>query len=55
MGKRISSQTRKELLDAVRRRYRERFPDGQLRTLQRRVKQWRTIMARELVYACIEK
>jgi hypothetical protein len=26
------------------------FPDGQLRTLQRRVKVWRTRIARELVY-----
>ena len=29
--------------------------DGQLRTLQRRVREWRTIMARKLVYACIDE
>lgn len=28
------------------------FSDGQLRTLQRRVKEWRSVMARELVYGC---
>ena len=28
--------------------------DGQLRTLQRRVKEWRKIMARELIYGCTE-
>jgi len=30
------------------------FHDGQLRKLQRRVREWRTIMARKLVYACID-
>ena len=29
-----------------------RYQDGQRRTLQRRVREWRRIMARELVYAC---
>jgi hypothetical protein len=30
-----------------------RFTNGQLRTLQRRVKEWRAIMARELIYATL--
>lgn len=30
------------------------FSDGQLRTLQRRVREWRTLMARELVYGVFE-
>jgi hypothetical protein len=30
------------------------FADGQLRTLQRRVKEWRQIMARDLVYGCLD-
>lgn len=28
------------------------FPDGQLRTLQRRIHEWRKLMAKQLVYAC---
>ena len=32
-----------------------RFSDGQVRTLQRRVKEWRALMARKLVYACLER
>lgn len=32
-----------------------KFPDCQLRTLQRRVKEWRQIMARKLVYSCINE
>lgn len=32
-----------------------RFADGQLRTLQRRVKEWRQVMARKLVYACMKE
>ena len=28
------------------------FSDGQLRTLERLVKEWRSVMARELVYGC---
>ena len=31
------------------------FADGQLRTLQRRVKEWRQIMARDLVYGCLDE
>ena len=33
----------------------ERFSDARLRTLQRRVKEWRGVMAKKLVYAaCAE-
>ena len=46
--------TAKDLFIRLQGEYPGRFPDGQLRTLQHRVKEWRTIMARELVYACIE-
>jgi hypothetical protein len=31
-----------------------RFCDGQLRTLQRRVREWRQVMAKELIYACMD-
>ena len=47
--------TAKSLLKRLQYKYPGRFADGQLRTLQRRVKEWRKIMARELVYACIEQ
>ena len=40
-----------ELLDRLIRRHPERFSRRHLRTLQRRVQQWRRVMARELVYA----
>jgi hypothetical protein len=33
-------------------KYPGKFSEGQLRTLQRRVKEWRSVMARELVFAC---
>jgi hypothetical protein len=32
-----------------------RFLDGQLRTLQRRVRQWRKVIARELVHVCVNR
>ena len=44
-----------ELLDRLTRRHPERFSRKQLRTLQRRVRQWRRVMARELVYASGEQ
>ena len=47
--------TAKSLLKRLQDKYPGRFADGQLRTLQRRVKEWRKIMARDLVYACMEK
>jgi hypothetical protein len=45
--------TAKSLFERLRHKHPGRFPDGQLRTLQRRVRQWRQIMARKLVYACM--
>jgi len=47
--------TAKSLLKQLQYKYPGLFADGQLRTLQRRVKEWRKIMARELVYACMEQ
>ena len=44
----------KTLFADLQRRYPGRFADGQLRTLQRRVKQWRGVMAKKLVYACLD-
>jgi len=46
--------TAKSLFERLQDEYPGRFADGQLRTLQRRVKEWRKIMARQLVYACID-
>jgi hypothetical protein len=46
--------TAKALFDRLQREHPGRFPDVQLRTLQRRVKEWRQVMARKLVYACID-
>jgi hypothetical protein len=42
--------TAKELLCRLQRKRPGQFSDGQLRTLQRRVREWRQIMAKELVY-----
>ena len=47
--------TAKALFYRLQREYPGRFPDGQLRTLQRRVRQWREIMARKLVYTCMNE
>lgn len=30
------------------------FADGQLRTLQRRVGEWRQVMAKKLIYGCLD-
>ena len=40
-----------ELMDRLIRRYPEHYSRRQLRTLQRRVRQWRSVMAKQLVYA----
>ena len=40
-----------ELMDRLIRRYPDRYSRRQLRTLQRRVRQWRGVMANQLVYA----
>jgi hypothetical protein len=45
--------TAKSLFERLERAYPGRFPQGQLRTLQRRIREWRRVMARELVYTCV--
>lgn len=47
--------TAKSLLKRLQLKYPDRFIDGHLRTLQRRVKEWRKIMAKELIYACSDQ
>lgn len=44
-------KTAKELFARLQTEYAGAFPDGQLRTLQRRVKAWRSEMARQLIFA----
>lgn len=44
----------KVLFDRLQMKYPKSFNDGQLRTLQRRIKDWRKIMARKLVYAGLD-
>jgi hypothetical protein len=46
--------TAKLLFERLMSKYPGKFYSGQLRTLQRRVKEWRHVMARELVFACNE-
>jgi hypothetical protein len=45
--------TAKSLFDRLNRAYPGRFHEGQLRTLERRVREWRQLMARKLVYTCL--
>ena len=45
----------KDLLAKLRQAHPGRFGDAQLRTLQRRVKDWRGVMAKRLVYAASDK
>lgn len=45
--------TAKTLMDRLQQAYPGRYPGGQLRTLQRRVREWRHVMARPLVHACV--
>ncbi len=47
--------TASALLDRLMRRYPDRYSRRQLRTLQRRVRQWRRVVARQLVYASAEQ
>jgi hypothetical protein len=47
-------QTSHELFDRLRNTYPGVHPEGQLRTLQRRVKDWRAQMARRLVFGLQE-
>ncbi len=42
--------TAKILFDRLRKKYPGKFEDGQLRTLQRRLRLWRQIMAKQLIY-----
>lgn len=44
------NRTGKALLKRLQERYPGRFPDGQLRTLQRRLKAWRSQRAHELIF-----
>jgi len=46
--------TAKDLFKRLQEDYPGRFTDGQLRTLQRRVREWRHIMAKNLVYSCMD-
>src|SRR5262249_9211381 len=46
--------TAKTLLGRLHKKHPGRFPDGQLRTLQRRIKEWRRVMARPLVHGCVD-
>jgi hypothetical protein len=47
--------TAKKLFERLQCEYPGHFADGQLRTLQRRVREWREVMARKLVYACMSQ
>ena len=47
--------TAKMLFERLQEQYPGRFIPGQLRTLQRRIREWRQVMARELVYAGLEE
>ena len=46
--------TAKALFLRLQREHPGAFANGQLRTLQRRVGEWRNVMARKLVYACLD-
>jgi hypothetical protein len=45
--------TAKSLFQRLQADHPGRFPDGQLRTLQRRVRDWRQLMAKQLLYTCM--
>jgi len=47
--------TAKLLFERLQKDHPGEFTDGQLRTLQRRVQEWRQIMAKQLVYSCLDK
>ena len=44
--------TAKSLWARLEGKYPGQFPEGQLRTLQRRIRDWRRVMARMLIYGC---
>ena len=45
--------TAKSLFERLKREHPGEFHDGQLRTLQRRIREWRHVMAKKLVYSCV--
>ncbi len=45
--------TAQSLFERLHRHYPGRFTAGQLRTLRRRIREWRRALARELVYTCL--
>ena len=47
--------TAKSLWERLDQKYPGQYPKSQLRTLQRRIGEWRRVMARELVYTCLEE
>jgi hypothetical protein len=47
--------TAKSLWERLDKKYPGKFPEGQLRSLQRRVRDWRRVMARTLVHGCQPK
>ena len=47
--------TAKSLFERLQKKHPDQFASGQLRTLQRRISQWRKVMARQLVYGCSEE
>jgi hypothetical protein len=46
--------TAKTLLERLQREHPGQFGDGQLRTLQRRIRGWRQVMAQSLVHMCLD-
>jgi len=46
--------TPKELFERLQKNIPGSFPDGQLRTLQRRIRAWRQVMARNLIYGNLD-
>jgi len=47
--------TAKELFFRLQKEYPDKFKNGQLRTLQRRIKEWRQIMAKQLIFNFCEE
>lgn len=46
--------TAKSLFERLQKEHPGQYADSQLRTLQRRVSEWRHVMAKQLVYACLD-
>jgi hypothetical protein len=46
--------TAKSLMERLQREHPGQYCDGQLRTLQRRIRGWRQVMAKSLVYMCLD-